>query len=134
MNIIGDDGTVKFLPERLNRDPIVLRGMTNDELFFVAGIGAGLGFVLGIMGWLLTGYIAMVLTVLTAVCAAVIFFGSDVLRRMKRQKPETWLYRRLQWQIAKNAGLSVGSGQVTTRSGFWSVRRELRRGFERGKK
>ncbi|HUH38422.1 MAG TPA: DUF3487 family protein, partial [Spongiibacteraceae bacterium] len=26
-----EDGTVRFLPERLNRDPVVLRGLTSDE-------------------------------------------------------------------------------------------------------
>lgn len=123
-DVVDDAGTVKFLPEKLNRDPIVLRGMTNDEMFMMAGLGAGLGLFLGLLAWLITGYIAMVVTVLALVCAAVIFFGSAILRRMKRGKPETWLYRRLQWQIAKGTGLSVGSGTVTVRSGFWSVRRE----------
>jgi conjugative transfer region protein (TIGR03750 family) len=123
MSEISDDGTVKFLPDKLNRDPIVLRGMTNDEMFIVAGIGAALGLVLGLVGWLISGYVAMVVTVLVLVCAAVIYFGSAILRRMKRGKPETWLYRRIQWQVAR-FGLSIGSGHITVRSGFWSVRRE----------
>lgn len=124
--IIDTAGTVNFLPEKLNRDPIVLRGMTNDEMFAMAILGAVLGFVLGLLAWLITGYLAMVVTVLALVCAAVIFFGSAILRRMKRGKPETWLYRRIQWQVAKKSGLSVGSGSVSVRTGFWSVRRERR--------
>jgi hypothetical protein len=31
------DGTLVFLPERLNRDPAVLRGLTNDEMWVALG-------------------------------------------------------------------------------------------------
>ncbi|MDR0770563.1 MAG: TIGR03750 family conjugal transfer protein [Burkholderiales bacterium] len=127
--ISAEDGTVAFLPERLNRAPIVLRGMTNDEMFIVGGLGAALGLVLGLIGWVMTGYIAMVPTMIVFVAFAVIFFGSAILRRMKRGKPETWLYRRLQWQSLKRLGLSFGGGRITIRTGFWAVRRE-RRVFE----
>jgi conjugative transfer region protein (TIGR03750 family) len=130
----GDDGTVSFLPERLNRDPIVLRGMTNDEMFFVAALGVALGFLLGLIGWLVTGYLAMVVTLMALVCTAVLYFGSAILRRMKRGKPETWLYRSLQWRAAKNLGLAVGNGYITVRSGFWSARREHRVKEQKGKK
>ena len=41
------DGTLTFLPERLNRDPAVLRGLTNDEMWVALIVGAVLGVVLG---------------------------------------------------------------------------------------
>ena len=41
------DGTLTFLPERLNRDPAVLRGLTNDEMWVALIVGAGLGVILG---------------------------------------------------------------------------------------
>lgn len=37
------DGTLTFLPERLNRDPAVLRGLTNDEMWVALIVGAVLG-------------------------------------------------------------------------------------------
>ena len=42
------DGTLVFLPERLNRDPAVLRGLTNDELWVALGTGAVIGLLLGV--------------------------------------------------------------------------------------
>ncbi len=42
------DGTLVFLPERLNRDPAVLRGLTNDEMWLALGTGALLGLLLGV--------------------------------------------------------------------------------------
>lgn len=41
------DGTLTFLPERLNRDPAVLRGLTNDEMWAALIVGAVLGLNLG---------------------------------------------------------------------------------------
>lgn len=124
-NISGvDEGeTVEFLPERLNRFPIVIRGMTNDEMFIVTGIGAAIGLVVGIIGGIVTGYLAMVVTLLFIVCALTIFFGSAALRRAKRGKPETWLYRNIQWGIARRFGVQILS-PVNIRSGVWSARRE----------
>lgn len=36
------DGTLVFLPERLNRDPAVLRGLTNDEMWVALGTAPSL--------------------------------------------------------------------------------------------
>ncbi len=41
------DGTLTFLPERLNRAPAVLRGLTNDEMWVALIVGAVLGLILG---------------------------------------------------------------------------------------
>lgn len=40
------DGTLDFLPVRLNRDPARLRGLTNDEMRVALGVGALVGLVL----------------------------------------------------------------------------------------
>ena len=44
---IPRDGLVTFLPHRLNRHPVVVRGLTADELWVCAGLSAGAGFVAG---------------------------------------------------------------------------------------
>ncbi len=49
------DGTVLFLPGRLDRDPTVFRGMTSDELFLVGGAGAAMGLPIGLFLMALTG-------------------------------------------------------------------------------
>ena len=42
------DTLVTFLPHRLNRQPVVVRGLTADELWFCAGLSAVAGFALGL--------------------------------------------------------------------------------------
>ena len=42
------DGAVTFLPHRLNRQPIVVRGLTADELWICTGLSATTGLGLGI--------------------------------------------------------------------------------------
>ncbi len=122
-----EDGTVMFVPERLNRDPIVLRGLTNDELFLVAGLGTASGLMLGIPVWLVTGIVAMTPTVMFAFGTLAVFFGGGVLRRLKRGRPETWLYRSMQWEATCRFNLTFNSGQkLILHNGHWSIRRESR--------
>ena len=53
------DTLVTFLPHRLNRQPVVVRGLTADELWICAGLSGAAGFVLGLpLAWL-THSIAM---------------------------------------------------------------------------
>ncbi len=60
------DTLVTFLPHRLNRQPVVVRGLTADELWFCAGLSAVAGFALGLpLAWL-THSIAMVPTLIVA--------------------------------------------------------------------
>ncbi|EEB3678463.1 DUF3487 family protein, partial [Salmonella enterica subsp. enterica serovar Virchow] len=48
--------TIPFLPDRLNREPVVWRGLTTSELFLalVSGLGGGCAF--GILLALITHY------------------------------------------------------------------------------
>ena len=118
--------TVPFLPHRLNRQPVVVRGLTADELWICAGLSAGLGLLAGIpLAWL-TSSIAMVPTLMVLSITAGVLIGGGVLRRQKRGKPETWLYRQLQWQLAVRypcLATYVGGAPLIVRSGYWSTRR-----------
>ena len=119
-----EDGTVRFLPERLNRDPVVLRGLTSDEMWLALGIGAAGGVLLGIVLAFLFSALALVPTVAIAGAALSLFSAGTLLRRAKRGRPDTWLYRRTQWWLARRgrcnrAGLIVQSGP-------WTVRRSRR--------
>ena len=91
------DTLVTFLPHRLNRQPVVVRGLTADELWICAGLSAAAGFALGLpLAWL-THSIAMVPTLIVAGIALGVFVGGGFLRAQKRGRPDTWLYRQLQW-------------------------------------
>ncbi|MDH0645235.1 TIGR03750 family conjugal transfer protein [Pseudomonas sp. GD03858] len=118
------DGTLTFLPERLNRDPAVLRGLTNDEMWVALIVGAVLGVVLGAPLAVATASIATLPTCMFLCMALVLLGGGKLLRRAKRARPETWLYRRLQWQLAAQWG--IGTQTLILHSGPWTVRRTRR--------
>ncbi len=55
-----------------------------------------------------------------------VFVGGGILRRLKRGRPDAWLYRQLQWRIATRHPLMagwVGGHVLISRSGFWTTRR-----------
>ena len=118
------DGTLVFLPERLNRDPAVLRGLTNDEMWVALGTGAIIGLLLGVPLTIATASIAVAPTSMIASMALVLFAGGTLLRRAKRARPETWLYRKLEWIAASRWRL--GRSSLILHSGAWTVRRPRR--------
>ncbi|MER2551862.1 MAG: TIGR03750 family conjugal transfer protein [Thauera sp.] len=134
-NDTAHDGLVTFLPHRLNRQPVVVRGLTADELWICAGLSAVAGFVVGVpLAWA-THSIAMVPTVVVAGVALGVFAGGGFLRRQKRGRPDTWLYRQLQWRLALRHPLMaswLGEHGLITRSGRWTTRRTTRRSRGRG--
>ena len=125
------DGTVTFLPHRLNRQPVVVRGLTADELWVCVGLSATVGLMLGIpLAWL-ASTLAMVPTLIVAAIGMGVFVGGGALRRHKRGRPDTWLYRQLQWRIATRHPLMaawVGGHVLISRSGFWTIRRGMHGG------
>jgi len=123
---LTDEGTVHFVPERLNRDPIVVRGLTSNEVLLAAFVGAALGIPIGLVLWLVTGEIALLPTCLFLLGPFVtLFFGGALLRRLKRGKPDTWVYRLLNFRLQQRFGLSFAA-KLMTRSGCWTIRRSER--------
>ncbi|MDI3491668.1 TIGR03750 family conjugal transfer protein [Azoarcus communis] len=121
------DGLVTFLPHRLNRHPAVVRGLTADELWICAGLSGAAGFAAGVpLAWLAHS-IAMVPTLIVAGIGLGVFVGGGFLRRQKRGRPDTWLYRQLQWWLALRypaLAAHAGGGHLIARSGWWTTRRE----------
>lgn len=119
------DGTVTFLPHRLNRQPVVVRGLTADELWICCGLSAVLGLLVSMPLALLLSMIALVPTFIVLGIALGIFVGGGMLRRQKRGRPDTWLYRQLQWRMASLPLLGgwTGGRPLVTRSGYWTTRR-----------
>ncbi|MBX5461577.1 MAG: TIGR03750 family conjugal transfer protein [Steroidobacteraceae bacterium] len=121
---------VTFLPHRLNRQPVIVRGLTADELWITTGVSAACGLAVGLLFASLTRRWAIVPTAIVLCVAAGIFLGGGVLRRQKRGRPETWLYRQLQWWVRRRVpALSayVGGSELITRSGYWTTRRTTKR-------
>lgn len=98
------EGTVTFIPERLNKFPVVLRGLTSDELIVTFVAGLIVGTVIGIMVFIIVGKAFLIPTSMMLVTAIALWITSTTLRRAKRNKPDTWFYR-------KSSGLpSLGGG------------------------
>ncbi|WP_162622886.1 TIGR03750 family conjugal transfer protein [Salinisphaera orenii] len=98
------DHTITFVPTRLNLAPVVFRGMTGREVFLVACTGLVAGVPLGVAAMFLPviGAFAMIPTVMALNAGGFIWFGGSVLRRLRRGRPETWLYRRIQYDMARH--------------------------------
>lgn len=127
---VSENGTIGFLPERLNRQPVVVRGLTADELWGSVGVIGVAGLALGIGLAVLTGQIGMVPTSILVCITLGIFVGGGFLRRQKRGRPQTWLYRQTQWQVrCRYPGLAhfVGADNLINHSGAWEVRRKQTR-------
>ncbi|MEL4887298.1 TIGR03750 family conjugal transfer protein [Pectobacterium betavasculorum] len=123
------DGTVSFLPHRLNRHPVVVRGLTADELWICCGLSGAAGLVIGApLSWVFST-IALAPTFLVAGVAFGVFVGGGILRRQKRGRPDTWLYRHLQWWLTMHHPIvsdRIGGRALITRSSSWSARRAVR--------
>lgn len=125
-----EDGTINFLPNRLNHQPIVVRGLTADELWITVGITGVAGLFIGIAVALFTGQIGMAPTTVLVSIAIGIFAGGGMLRRKKRGRPDTWLYRQIQWTAAYHyptIGALLGGANLIRRSGWWEVKRYQKR-------
>lgn len=120
------DQALSFLPHRLNRQPVVVRGLTADELWACTGISATLGALAGLsLAWL-SGSVAMVPTSILIAVVCGVFFGGRLLRRQKRGRPDAWLYRQLQWLLCRRYPLLaryVGGEGLILHSGAWRTRR-----------
>jgi conjugative transfer region protein (TIGR03750 family) len=122
----NESTTVAFLPHRLNRQPIVVLGLTADELWATAGLSAAIGVVIGTLFAWIARTIAIAPTVMAISMAIGVFLCGGVLRRKKRGRPETWLYRQIQWTIGTRLpplSRYLDADQLITRSGYWTTRR-----------
>jgi conjugative transfer region protein (TIGR03750 family) len=124
--IDAQQDTVTFLPHRLNRQPVIVRGLTANELWMTVALSAVGGGVVGIALAAVTRSLAMAPTVVVMSVAAGVFFGGGILRRLKRGRPDTWLYRQIEWRLCQRlpaVAALVGAGDLITRSGRWTTRR-----------
>ncbi|MNG12707.1 hypothetical protein D3C84_963350 [compost metagenome] len=105
---------------------MVVRGLTANELWVCAGVSGLIGLASGMALAVMLATIAIVPTAILIAVSAGIFIGGGALRRLKRGRPETWLYRQLQWWIALNLpplATFTDGHRLVTRSGYWSTRR-----------
>ncbi|EDT2963651.1 TIGR03750 family conjugal transfer protein [Salmonella enterica subsp. enterica] len=112
--------TIEFLPDRLNREPVVFRGMTTTELF----ISLSGGFIAGIFGGIIPAVLLSVWALIPtgALLGAVlsIMAGGRWLARLKRGRPDSWLYQAIGAFFARHG---FGDPRLVQSSDVWNIRR-----------
>lgn len=114
--------SIEFLPDRLNREPVIFRGMTTTELFIALGGGLLTGLVCGIFPAILLGIWALIPTGALAGAAIAILAGGKWLARLRRGRPDTWLYRSLGAWFAHRG---FGDPKLIQQSTVWVIRRSI---------
>lgn len=112
--------TIEFLPDRLNREPVVFRGMTTTELFIALVAGFGGGLLAGIFPAMLLSIWALIPTGALVGAALAILISGKYLARMKRGRPDSWLYRAMGAALARKG---FGDPRLVQVSAIWVIRR-----------
>ncbi|MCX8649586.1 TIGR03750 family conjugal transfer protein [Gilliamella sp. B2776] len=95
------DNDIKMLPDRLNRMPVVYKGMTVRELLLMIGVGTIIGSLLGIILFILFGRWVLIPSAIVFMPLPTLFFGGNKIAKLKRGKPETWFSRSIDLFFAK---------------------------------
>lgn len=113
--------TIHFLPDRLNAEAVVFRGFTTPELGLAALSGALLGLLLTLpfvfISWLIIPS-GMLLGPLFAV-----LLGGRIMTRLKRGKPENYIWQRLALRMSR---MGMGTAGTILVNSDWSLKRSGR--------
>lgn len=113
------DQNITFLPTRLNREATVFGGMTMSEFGISAVIGFIVGLIIGVLLWVVSGFWILIPAMAMLLCIVTVLIGKVVFARIKRDKPEAYLNRLLEFKLD---GV-LSSGKFITREGFWSTQK-----------
>ena len=111
--------TIRFIPDRLNAEPVVFRGFTTPELGMAALIGAGFGLLSSLPLTVIAGWVA-VPTGILVMPLLLIWFGGKRLSKLKRGKPENYIWQRLE---ERKRHLGFGDPKMIIEKQGWSLRR-----------
>ncbi|WP_218189549.1 TIGR03750 family conjugal transfer protein [Pseudomonas sp. PA15(2017)] len=122
--------SIEFLPERLNRSPVVFRGLTSGELFLAFGCGAMIGLVLGILLIMVTGIWPLIPTAVLLCGFLTVFFSGRLLASRKRGRASMWFYRALQMRLTTSPfmpffeAFGLADRRLIQLENHWAVRRK----------
>ena len=115
--------TISFLPERLNREPAVFRGLTVSELLIALLSGLAIGALTGLLLAVLWQNWSLIPGSALPGGALAVLSGGRWLARLKRGRPESWLYRALELKLTH---FGIGAQRFVLHDGVWSIRRSRR--------
>lgn len=116
-------GTIEWVPKRLNTAPVVFRGMTGREVGMMTALGLAIFSPLGVLAAIVFGKIAIVPTVAFAGAGITLYFGGTIMRRLRRGRPTSLLYRQLQFSLARKVRIQLAGENLITHSTRYSIKR-----------
>ncbi|WP_409499833.1 TIGR03750 family conjugal transfer protein [Mannheimia glucosida] len=111
--------TIQFLPTLINRNPVVFKQMTLIEAVIAFMLGVVVGFVIGVVivfVFQVSFSVSMVFALLGGLAGGNI--GGFVISRLKRNKPDTWFDRYIEFKLSPS--------KFITRDQVWSIKRSVR--------
>ncbi|WP_127958569.1 TIGR03750 family conjugal transfer protein [Serratia microhaemolytica] len=115
--------TIRFLPDRLNCEPMVFRGFTTPEMGLAALLGVGVGLLWSLPMAMLFGWV-MIPSGMLVTPLLLIGFGGRWLSSMKRGKPENYIWQRLGvFKQHHNLGRRKGGSVLIIDARGWSLKR-----------
>ena len=110
------------ITDRVNIEPAILNGMTVTEAQWIAGIAMVVFPLIGGLLYLVTGLWQFVLLLTVFGTALTLWFGSQVLARVKRGRPDAYYTQAIHLWLA-HRGLT--RPKFITYHGWWSLGRTL---------
>ncbi|OCG64107.1 hypothetical protein A9G48_04060 [Gilliamella sp. wkB18] len=95
------DDNIKMLPDRLNRIPVVYKGMTINELAMMAGLGTVIGLGVGLILFVIFGKWVLIVSAIVFMPLPTLYFGGNKVAKLKRGKPDAWFARYVDLFFAK---------------------------------
>lgn len=112
--------TLSFLPDRLNGEPIVYRGLTTRELGLLAGAAVALWLLASLLVLGLAGYLMMGFAVAALLSLGTVWLASGYIQAVKRGKPLDYHVLRLELLLHD---LRLRRSPYIRFTGVWDIRR-----------
>jgi conjugative transfer region protein (TIGR03750 family) len=111
-----------FLPDRVNAEPVIFRGVTSTELLYLLIGGIGLWTPISLVAALVIHRPLFTLIFALVLVIGTVYFGSIYLSGLKRNRPDHYYVQLAQMKFA---GFGIGAPPFFTRSGYWALERRF---------
>lgn len=110
------------LTDRINAEPSIINGMSATEGAYIGLAAFCIGFALGFVIFLLTGFWPLILILSIFFPMVFLWYGSIYLQKLKRGKPEGTYTQALRMYFAKTGLIK---SRYLTHDGYFELGRRL---------
>lgn len=120
----------EILADRLNVEPVILRGLSNSELVLVMKIAAGFWLPVCMLIAGLFGNFAMGLGIAMVLILISVLFSGTILQKIKRGRPRYYYQHQLAFAMNKHVYKKklVDKNSLIKHTGEWSLGRSKKWG------